>query len=69
VTCVLQAASLQMLGVKGSIDSKPGHNAATLARIIASTVLAGELSLMAALSAGHLIRSHLALNRKAAPRH
>ena len=28
---------------------------------------AGELSLMAALSAGHLMKAHLAHNRKAAP--
>jgi hydroxymethylglutaryl-CoA reductase (NADPH) len=61
-----QAAMLSMLGVKGSHSEKPGQNAATLARIIASTVMAGELSLNAALSSGHLISSHLKLNRKPA---
>lgn len=38
-------------------------NACRLARVIASTVMAGELSLLAALSSGHLIDSHLRLNR------
>ena len=41
----------------------PGQNAAQLARVVASTVLAGELSLMSALAAGHLVRSHLKHNR------
>jgi hypothetical protein len=40
-----------------------GQNAAQLARVVASTVLAGELSLMSALAAGHLVRSHLKHNR------
>ena len=59
-----QGACLEMLGVKGSHAEKPGDNAKQLARVISATVMAGELSLMAALSAGHLIRSHLKLNRK-----
>jgi len=59
-----QAACLEMLGVKGSNAETPGKNAQQLARIIASTVMAGELSLMSAISAGHLIKSHLKLNRK-----
>ena len=57
-----QASCLQMLGVKGS-SSNPGENASRLARIVCATVLAGELSLMSALSAGHLVRSHLRHNR------
>ena len=32
--------------------------------MVAAAVLAGELSLLAALSAGHLMRAHLAHNRK-----
>lgn len=60
-----QAAMLDLLGVRGvSPAGAEQSNSAKLARIIASTVLAGELSLMSALSSGHLISSHLKLNRK-----
>lgn len=59
-----QSASLRLLGVKGSNPAEPGANAKQLARIIASGVLAGEISLGAALSSGHLISAHMALNRK-----
>ncbi|GAB1605199.1 3-hydroxy-3-methylglutaryl-coenzyme A reductase-like [Argonauta hians] len=57
-----QAACLKMLGVEGASDV-PGTNAKTLAQIICSTVLAGELSLMSALAAGHLVKSHMQHNR------
>jgi hypothetical protein len=33
-------------------------------QIICATVLAGEISLAAALTSGHLISAHMALNRK-----
>jgi len=59
-----QSACLNMLGVKGPATDSPGKHADELARIICATVLAGELSLMSALSAGHLMKSHLKLNRK-----
>lgn len=58
-----QAACLAMLGVKGPHVTEPGENASKLARIVCATVLAGELSLMAALTAGHLVKSHLRHNR------
>ncbi|GFO36479.1 3-hydroxy-3-methylglutaryl coenzyme a reductase [Plakobranchus ocellatus] len=58
-----QAACLEMLGVRGSNTECPGENARSLARIICGTVLAGELSLMSALAAGHLVKSHLKHNR------
>lgn len=58
-----QSSCLEMLGVKGPNLDNPGDNAKTLARIVCGTVLAGELSLMAALSAGHLVKSHLTHNR------
>lgn len=48
----------------GANDNNPGENAKTLARIVCGTVLAGELSLMAALTAGHLVQSHLTYNRR-----
>ena len=52
-----------MLGVEGANVDRPGENASTLARIICATVLAGELSLMSALAAGHLVNSHMKYNR------
>ncbi|XP_034403243.1 3-hydroxy-3-methylglutaryl-coenzyme A reductase-like isoform X2 [Cyclopterus lumpus] len=58
-----QQACLQMLGVQGTSPSEPGENARQLARVVCGTVLAGELSLMAALAAGHLVKSHMAHNR------
>uniref|UniRef100_A0A8C4Q389 3-hydroxy-3-methylglutaryl coenzyme A reductase n=1 Tax=Eptatretus burgeri TaxID=7764 RepID=A0A8C4Q389_EPTBU len=57
-----QQACLKMLGVQGSA-ADVGVNAQTLARVVCGTVLAGEISLMAALSAGHLVKSHLEKNR------
>ncbi|XP_039517009.1 3-hydroxy-3-methylglutaryl-CoA reductase b [Pimephales promelas] len=58
-----QHACLQMLGVQGASAQCPGENSRTLARIVCGTVLAGELSLMAALAAGHLVKSHMTHNR------
>uniref|UniRef100_A0A7N8XPD7 3-hydroxy-3-methylglutaryl-coenzyme A reductase n=1 Tax=Mastacembelus armatus TaxID=205130 RepID=A0A7N8XPD7_9TELE len=58
-----QQACLQMLGVQGTSPSCPGENARQLARVVCGTVLAGELSLMAALAAGHLVKSHMIHNR------
>uniref|UniRef100_A0AAQ6ALB4 3-hydroxy-3-methylglutaryl coenzyme A reductase n=1 Tax=Amphiprion ocellaris TaxID=80972 RepID=A0AAQ6ALB4_AMPOC len=58
-----QQACLQMLGVEGSSPDQPGENARQLARVVCATVLAGELSLMAALAAGHLVKSHMTHNR------
>ncbi len=54
---------LQMLGLQGSNSASPGEHASMLARVICGTVLTGELSLMSALAAGHLVRSHLRHNR------
>uniref|UniRef100_A0A8C7F0C5 3-hydroxy-3-methylglutaryl coenzyme A reductase n=1 Tax=Oncorhynchus kisutch TaxID=8019 RepID=A0A8C7F0C5_ONCKI len=58
-----QQACLQMLGVQGASQECPGENARQLARVVCGTVLAGELSLMAALAAGHLVKSHMTHNR------
>lgn len=58
-----QSACLDMLGLRGAHESSPGENARQLARIVCGTVLVGELSLLAALAAGHLVRSHLKMNR------
>ncbi|KAG5885956.1 hypothetical protein JTB14_018410 [Gonioctena quinquepunctata] len=58
-----QSACLKMLGVNGPNEENPGANAKQLARIVCGAVLAGELSLMAALASGHLVKSHLKYNR------
>lgn len=61
-----QQAVLEMLGVRGPHPTNPGDNARRLARIICAAVMAGELSLCAALAAGHLVRAHMAHNRATA---
>ncbi|GAB2219304.1 hypothetical protein Droror1_Dr00006939 [Drosera rotundifolia] len=58
-----QSACLNLLGVKGASKEAPGDNARLLATIIAGSVLAGELSLMSAISAGQLVKSHMKYNR------
>ncbi|KAK1579077.1 hypothetical protein Q3G72_035385 [Acer saccharum] len=58
-----QSACLNLLGVKGASKEVPGANARLLATIVAGSVLAGELSLMAALAAGQLVKSHMKYNR------
>ncbi|KAH9968240.1 hydroxymethylglutaryl-coenzyme A reductase-domain-containing protein [Russula dissimulans] len=62
-----QQSVLEMLGIKGAHPTQPGQNAQQLARIIAAAVMAGELSLLSALAAGHLVRAHLVHNRSQAP--
>ncbi|KAM3938783.1 3-hydroxy-3-methylglutaryl-Coenzyme A reductase isoform 1-T2 [Leptodactylus fuscus] len=62
-TLAPQQACLQMLGVQGASSEYPGKNACQLAQIVCGTVMAGELSLMAALAAGHLVKSHMVHNR------
>ncbi|KAK4745039.1 hypothetical protein SAY87_011351 [Trapa incisa] len=58
-----QSACLNLLGVKGASKDTPGNNSRQLARIVAGSVLAGEISLMSALAAGHLVKSHMKYNR------
>lgn len=60
-----QASMLEFLGVRGPHPTNPGENARQLAKIVASAVLAAELSLCSALAAGHLVQSHMQHNRKA----
>jgi len=64
-----QANCLEICGVRGAAkgpNSMPGDNARKLAQIVGASVLAGELSLMAALAANHLVNSHMQHNRKPA---
>nr|XP_043608336.1 3-hydroxy-3-methylglutaryl coenzyme A reductase 2-B-like [Erigeron canadensis] len=58
-----QSACLNLLGVKGASKVEPGSNSRVLATIVAGSVLAGELSLMSAISAGQLVKSHMKYNR------
>nr|GMC97649.1 3-hydroxy-3-methylglutaryl-coenzyme A reductase-like [Ipomoea batatas] len=58
-----QAACLNLLGVKGASNKVPGANSRRLATVVAGAVLAGELSLMSAIAAGQLVKSHMKYNR------
>ncbi|KAK2373348.1 3-hydroxy-3-methylglutaryl-coenzyme A reductase [Trifolium repens] len=58
-----QSACLNLLGVKGASKDSPGANSRKLATIVAGSVLAGELSLMSAIAAGQLVKSHMKYNR------
>jgi hydroxymethylglutaryl-CoA reductase (NADPH) len=74
-----QSDYLKLMGINGSTSSsaqslgKPGEmfdrdsNACKLARIICSTVMAAELSLLASLTEGTLVKSHMTHNRSAQP--
>ena len=48
--------------MNGSTGS-PGEISTMLARLVGGTVLAGELLLLSALAAGHLVKSHMTMNR------
>ncbi|KAL9358305.1 hypothetical protein Peur_051558 [Populus x canadensis] len=58
-----QSACLNLLGVKGASREAAGSNSVLLANIVAGSVLAGELSLMAAIAQGQLVKSHMKYNR------
>ncbi|KAI3736267.1 hypothetical protein L6452_15806 [Arctium lappa] len=58
-----QSACLNLLGVKGANKESAGSNARQLAMVVAAAVLAGELSLMSAIAAGQLVKSHMKYNR------
>uniref|UniRef100_A0A7E4UVP0 3-hydroxy-3-methylglutaryl coenzyme A reductase n=1 Tax=Panagrellus redivivus TaxID=6233 RepID=A0A7E4UVP0_PANRE len=58
-----QQATLRMLKCCGPDLQNPGHNAKRLATIICSAVVAGEISLMAALLTDDLVKSHMMHNR------
>ncbi|PVV04801.1 hypothetical protein BB560_000675 [Smittium megazygosporum] len=59
-----QQSCLSMLNCLGPNRENPGANAQRLAKIVAGAVMAGELSLIAALTTGDLVKSHIKLNRK-----
>ncbi|KAI7967014.1 hypothetical protein MJO29_000291 [Puccinia striiformis f. sp. tritici] len=62
-----QSSMLEMLGIRGPNMEHPGNNSRQLAPIICAAVMAGELSLMSALAAGHLVKSHMTHNRSVPP--
>jgi len=57
-----QRESLEIIGVHGA-GEPPGSNALKLAEIVGAAVLAGEISLIGALGARHLVEAHEKLNR------
>lgn len=57
-----QKEALGILGCYGA-GKPPGSNAKKFAEIVCTTALAGEISLLAALAAGHLARAHAHLGR------
>lgn len=64
-----QAACLDICGVRGAAKgegSSPGDNSRKLAQIVGGAVLAGELSLIAALASNQLVSAHMQHNRKPA---
>lgn len=62
-----QSSYLQLMGIRGSSDENGCRdcdtNACKLARIICATVMAAELSLLASLTEGTLVKSHMTHNR------
>ncbi|KAL3731038.1 hypothetical protein ACJRO7_027977 [Eucalyptus globulus] len=58
-----QSACLNLLEVKGANREAPGSNSWLLATVVVGSVLARELSLMSALTAGQIVKSHMRYNR------
>jgi len=58
-----QNTNLNMLKCAGGNMTDPGRNAKRFAEIICGTVMAGELSLLAALCTHELVGSHMTFNR------
>ncbi len=63
-TLPAQSAALNVMGCKGGRGPFPGSNSQKLAHAVAGTVMAGELSLLAALAANTLVSAHMTHNRK-----
>ena len=65
-TLQTQSDALSLMGVSLDPD-EPGAAAMQVAELLGATVLAGELSLMGALSSHHLARAHNELGRSTSP--
>lgn len=62
-----QSGCLEICGCRGAAkgeNASPGDNSRKFAMIVGGAVLAGELSLIAALAANHLVQAHMVHNRK-----
>lgn len=57
-----QKEALSIMGCAGS-TARPGENSKKLAEIISSTILAGELSILAAQASGQMTKAHMKLGR------
>ena len=57
-----QNECLKLLGIEGG-GKPPGSNGRKIAEVLGAAVLAGELSLIGAISAGHLASAHARLGR------
>ena len=58
-----QKTSLELLGIRGPNFDNPGTNAKQLAKVVAATVLAGELNVLAALAGNDVVKAHISMNR------
>lgn len=58
-----QSSCLRAMGIDPQNSPAPGENSKKLATLVGAAVLAGELSLIAALTAGHLVKAHMQYNR------
>ena len=63
-TLPAQRSMLAAIGCAGGDRADPGANAKKLACVVAGAVMAGELSLIAALAANTLVSAHMQHNRK-----
>ncbi|RII11162.1 Hydroxymethylglutaryl-coenzyme A reductase [Streptomyces sp. YIM 130001] len=63
-----QQEALHLLGIDAATPTPEGHAALRLAEVLGGAVLAGELSLLAALASGALASAHEHLGRPVTPR-
>jgi hydroxymethylglutaryl-CoA reductase (NADPH) len=70
IACLSGGTSLDaqnsLMGLTGVLDEPEKERTLRLAEVMAAFVLAGELNLLAALTAGHLVSAHMNLNRNGA---
>lgn len=59
-----QSSCLKILKAQGGDRSQPGRNAKKVAGAVAGAVIAGEISLIAALAGNRLVDAHMKHNRK-----
>ncbi|POW20995.1 hypothetical protein PSHT_02904 [Puccinia striiformis] len=67
ITCTMPSIEVGTIGGGTILGPQSSMLEIQLARIICAAVMAGELSLMSALAAGHLVESHMTHNRSVPP--